>query len=168
MILLILVLLSYTALKKAEEMADAQLSDDEFDVSAASEQLGIDLTAVDLDNDDDDQIMSILGKRPVTAAAYTSDSPKRAVLELNEDEQEIQEDIIVDASGNLKRMEEKKETDVVDDIFRWQVRLFILCLSLYPDPRPSNNTRYIAYRLLVNSTKTERREMPTRQHLETL
>ena len=112
-------------------MADAQLSDDDFDVSAASEQLGIDLTAVDLDDDDDDQIMSILGKRPVTAAASTSDSPKRAVLELNEDEQEIQEDIIVDASGNLKRMEEKKETDVVDDIFRWQVRLFMLCLSLY-------------------------------------
>ena len=124
-------------------MADAQLSDDDFDVSAASEQLGIDLTAVDLDDDDDDQIMSILGKRPVTAAASTSDSPKRAVLELNEDEQEIQEDIIVDASGNLKRMEEKKETDVVDDIFRWQVRLLMLCLSLYLDPRPSNhNTLY--------------------------
>jgi len=149
-------------------MADAQLSDDEFDVSAASEQLGIDLSAVDLDNDDDDQIMSILGKRPVTAAASTSDSPKRAVLELNEDEQEIQEDIIVDASGNLKRMEEKKETDVVDDIFRWKVRLFMLCLSLYLVPRPSNNVRYISYRLLVNSIKTERHEMPTRQHLETL
>ena len=147
-------------------MADAQLSDDDFDVSAASEQLGIDLTAVDLDDDDDDQIMSILGKRPVTAS--TSDSPKRAVLDLNEDEQEIQEDIIVDASGNLKRMEEKKETDVVDDIFRWQVRLFMLCLPLYLAPRTSNNTHYIVYRLLVNNIKTKRHEMPTRQHLGTL
>jgi len=123
-------------------MADAQLSDDDFDVSAASEQLGIDLTSVDLDDDDDDQIMSILGKRPVTAAS-SSDPPKRAVLELNEDEQEIQEDIIVDASGNLKRMEEKKETDVVDDIFCWQVRLLIPCLSLYLISCPSNNTRSI-------------------------
>ena len=167
---MLVLLIIHTALKKAEEMADAQLSDDEFDVSAASEQLGIDLSAVDLDDDDDDQIMSILGKRPVTAAASSSssDPPKRAVLELNEDEQEIQEDIIVDASGNLKRMEEKKETDVVDDIFRWQVRLLMLCLSLYLDPRPSNNTRYIAYRLLVNSIKTKRQEMRTRQHLGTL
>ena len=122
--------LKYAALKAAEEMADAQLSEEDFDVETASAQLGIDVNALNLEDDKDDQIMSILGKRPVSSSlesdTFPSSSsdipPKKAVLELNENEQEIHEDIIVDAAGNLKKMEEKTETDVVDDLFKWKVR----------------------------------------------
>ena len=123
--------LKYAALKAAEEMADAQLSEEDFDVETASAQLGIDVNALNLEDDEDDQIMSILGKRPVSSSldsdTFPSSSssdipPKKAVLELNENEQEIHEDIIVDAAGNLKKMEEKTETDVVDDLFKWKVR----------------------------------------------
>ena len=75
-------------------------------------------------------MMSILGKRPVSSSldsdTFPSSSsdipPKKAILELNENEQEIHEDIIVDAAGNLKKMEEKTETDVVDYLFKWKVR----------------------------------------------
>lgn len=122
--------LKYAALKAAEEMADAQLSEEDFDVETASAQLGIDVNALNLEDDEDDQIMSILGKRPVSSSldsdTFPSSSsdipPKKAVLELNENEQEIHEDIIVDAAGNLKKMEKKTETDVVDDLFKWKVR----------------------------------------------
>lgn len=122
--------LKYAALKAAEEMADAQLSEEDFDVETASAQLGIDVNALNLEDDEDDQIMSILGKRPVSSSldsdTFPSSSsdipPKKAILELNENEQEIHEDIIVDAAGNLKKMEEKTETDVVDDLFKWKVR----------------------------------------------
>ena len=122
--------LKYVALKAAEEMADAQLSEEDFDVETASAQLGIDVNALNLEDDEDDQIMSILGKRPVSSSldsdTFPSSSsdipPKKAILELNENEQEIHEDIIVDAAGNLKKMEEKTETDVVDDLFKWKVR----------------------------------------------
>lgn len=122
--------LKYAALKAAEEMADAQLSEEDFDVETASAQLGIDVNALNLEDDEDDQIMSILGKRPVSSSldsdTFPSSSsdipPKKAVLELNENEQEIHEDIIVDAAGNLKKMEGKTETDVVDDLFKWKVR----------------------------------------------
>lgn len=122
--------LKYAALKAAEEMADAQLSEEDFDVETASAQLGIDVNALNLEDDEDDQIMSILGKRPVSSSldsdTFPSSSsdipPKKAILELNENEQEIHEDIIVDAAGNLKKMEAKTETDVVDDLFKWKVR----------------------------------------------
>lgn len=122
--------LKYAALKAAEEMADAQLSEEDFDVETASAQLGIDVNALNLEDDEDDQIMSILGKRPVSSSldsdTFPSSSsdipPKKAILELNENEQEIHEDIIVDAAGNLKKMEKKTETDVVDDLFKWKVR----------------------------------------------
>ena len=113
-------------------MADAKLSDDDFDIEAASAKLGIDVNSLNLDDDNDDQIMSILGKRPgssssssasaADSAPSTSYPPKEALLELNEDDQMIKEDIIVDAAGQLKRMKEKKETDIVDDIFRAKVK----------------------------------------------
>lgn len=113
-------------------MADAKLSDDDFDIEAASAKLGIDVNSLNLDDDSDDQIMSILGKRPgssssssasaADSAPSTSYPPKEALLELNEDDQMIKEDIIVDAAGHLKRMKEKKETDIVDDIFRAKVK----------------------------------------------
>ena len=112
-------------------MADAKLSDDDFDIEAASAKLGIDVNSLNLDDDNDDQIMSILGKRPGSSKSsasaadsppLTSYPPKEALLELNEDDQMIKEDIIVDARGHLKRMKEKKETDIVDDIFRAKVR----------------------------------------------
>ena len=120
-----------SALREAEEMADAKLSDDDFDIEAASAKLGIDVNSLNLDDDSDDQIMSILGKRPGSSksSASAADSPpstsyprKEALLELNEDDQMIKEDIIVDNAGHLKRMKEKKETDIVDDIFRAKVR----------------------------------------------
>ena len=112
-------------------MADAKLSDDDFDIEAASAKLGIDVNSLNLDDDNDDQIMSILGKRPGSSKSsasaadsppLTSYPPKEALLELNEDDQMIKEDIIVDIAGQLKRMKEKKETDIVDDIFRAKVR----------------------------------------------
>ena len=114
-------------------MADAKLSDDDFDIEAASAKLGIDVNSLNLDDDNDDQIMSILGKRPGSSSSKSSASaadsppsssnpPKEALLELNEDDQMIKEDIIVDARGHLKRMKEKKETDIVDDIFRAKVK----------------------------------------------
>ena len=111
-------------------MADAKLSDDDFDIEAASAKLGIDVNSLNLDDDNDDQIMSILGKRPGSSSSAsaadsppsTSYPPKEALLELNEDDQMIKEDIIVDAAGHLKRMKEKKETDIVDDIFRAKVK----------------------------------------------
>ena len=115
-------------------MADAKLSDDDFDIEAASAKLGIDVNSLNLDDDNDDQIMSILGKRPgssssssssasaADSAPSTSYPPKEALLELNEDDQMIKEDIIVDIAGQLKRMKEKKETDIVDDIFRAKVK----------------------------------------------
>lgn len=116
-------------------MADAKLSNDDFDIEAASSKLGIDVNSLNLDDDNDDQIMSILGKRPGSSSSSSSASaadlppstsypPKEALLELNEDDQMIKEDIIVDAAGHLKRMKEKKETDIVDDIFRAKVRCF--------------------------------------------
>ena len=120
-----------SALREAEEMADAKLSDDDFDIEAASAKLGIDVNSLNLDDDNDDQIMSILGKRPGSSKSsasaadsppLTSYPPKEALLELNEDDQMIKEDIIVDADGQLKRMKEKKETDIVDDIFRAKVK----------------------------------------------
>ena len=120
-----------SALREAEEMADAKLSDDDFDIEAASAKLGIDVNSLNLDDDNDDQIMSILGKRPGSSKSsasaadsppLTSYPPKEALLELNEDDQMIKEDIIVDNAGHLKRMKEKKETDIVDDIFRAKVK----------------------------------------------
>ena len=45
--------LKYAALKAAEEMADAQLSEEDFDVETASAQLGIDVNALNLEDDDD-------------------------------------------------------------------------------------------------------------------
>eukprot|EP00571_Detonula_confervacea_P017501 CAMPEP_0172303882 /NCGR_PEP_ID=MMETSP1058-20130122/5395_1 /TAXON_ID=83371 /ORGANISM="Detonula confervacea, Strain CCMP 353" /LENGTH=1584 /DNA_ID=CAMNT_0013014919 /DNA_START=83 /DNA_END=4838 /DNA_ORIENTATION=+ len=109
-------------LKEAEEMANAQLSDDEFDIAAASAKLGIDVTSLNLDDDSDDQIMSVIGKRPVAPVASintpSGDQQRKAVLELNEDG--IAEDIIVDAHGHLKKMNDEKDAkhDVASDIFR--------------------------------------------------
>lgn len=91
-------------------MANAQLNDDEFDIAAASAKLGIDVNSINFDDDSDDQIMSVIGKRPVAG------EQRKAILEFNEDESD---DIIVDATGHLKKMEEvDKKIDIVDDIFR--------------------------------------------------
>eukprot|EP00986_Skeletonema_menzelii_P016678 scaffold15428_cov74-Skeletonema_menzelii.AAC.1 len=53
------------ALKQAEEMATAELLNDEIDIAAVSAKLGINIDDLNLDAEDDDQIKSILGKRPV-------------------------------------------------------------------------------------------------------
>eukprot|EP00581_Thalassiosira_minuscula_P014661 CAMPEP_0183716264 /NCGR_PEP_ID=MMETSP0737-20130205/10241_1 /TAXON_ID=385413 /ORGANISM="Thalassiosira miniscula, Strain CCMP1093" /LENGTH=1592 /DNA_ID=CAMNT_0025945507 /DNA_START=165 /DNA_END=4943 /DNA_ORIENTATION=- len=104
------------ALKEAEEMASLQLNDDDFDIAAASAKLGIDVSSLNLDDESDDQIMSVIGKRPV-AAETTSSEQKKAILELNEEETD---DIIVDAEGHLKKMttKQEKDRDIADDIFR--------------------------------------------------
>lgn len=104
-------------------MANLQLSDDDFDLEAASAKLGIEIGTVNLDDDSDDQIMSILGKRPVASSATTdttggtSDQQRKVILEFNEEESD---DIIVDAEGHLKKMEvsEEQKRDIADDIFR--------------------------------------------------
>lgn len=100
-------------------MASAQLNDDEFDIEAASARLGIDVSSLNLDDDSDDQIMSVIGKRPVassSAAAGTTSSFSDQMKAI----EDKSEDIIVDASGHLKKMEKKeeKQRDIADDIFR--------------------------------------------------
>ncbi|KAL9180019.1 hypothetical protein ACHAXT_007989 [Thalassiosira profunda] len=98
------------ALKEVEEMANAQLSDEDFDIEAASAKLGINMDALNLDSGDDDQIMSIVGKRPV--ASSSTGQPGAATSTETDD-------IIVDAEGNLVKMEtEKGRADIADDIFR--------------------------------------------------
>lgn len=90
-------------------MASAQLSDDDFDIAAATAKLGIDVASLNLDDEGDGQIASIIGKRPVA-------SDQRGPMEVNEDDKSSE--IIVDATGHLKRMEEKKERDIAGDVFR--------------------------------------------------
>ncbi|KAL7553287.1 hypothetical protein ACHAWF_016541 [Thalassiosira exigua] len=107
------------ALREAEEMANAQLSDDDFDIEAASARLGVDVRSLNLEDEDDDQILSVIGNRPV-AASPSSDETRKAILEFNEDESDA---IIVDATGHLKRMTDgemsgKDRADIADDIFR--------------------------------------------------
>lgn len=96
-------------------MASAQLSGDSFDAEAASAKYGIDMDSLNLEDEDDDQIMSIIGKRPV------SSRQNKVVVELNEDTES--DGIIVDAAGNLKRMDrsgEQSKPDIADAIFRSQ------------------------------------------------
>ena len=97
----------FVALKEAEMLADARLNDDNFDVG------GIDISALNLDDDNDDQIRSILGKRPVAS----SSTSRKVVVELNEKEET--EGIFVDAEGRLRTMDSRgKEIDIAADIFR--------------------------------------------------
>jgi hypothetical protein len=95
-------------------MRDAQLNyDDNFDLG------GIDLSSLNLNDENDDQIMSILGKRPTRASSSTSSSlgQKKVVVEI--DESEEPEGIFVDAEGHLRKMESGgKERDIAADIFR--------------------------------------------------
>mmetsp|Transcript_31705 Transcript_31705/g.54085 ORF Transcript_31705/g.54085 Transcript_31705/m.54085 type:complete len:1489 (+) Transcript_31705:155-4621(+) len=105
------------ALKQAEEMATAELLNDEIDIAAVSAKLGINIDDLNLDAEDD-QIMSILGKRPVRGSsdAEGDGEIKQASLDFNEAEKG--EGIIVDAEGHLKRMTTDKTVDITDDIFR--------------------------------------------------
>lgn len=104
----------FVDLKAAEMMRDAQLNyDDNFDLG------GIDLSSLNLNDENDDQIMSILGKRPTRASSSTSSSlgQKKVVVEI--DESEEPEGIFVDAEGHLRKMESGgKERDIAADIFR--------------------------------------------------
>ena len=108
------------SLRQAEERANLDLFNEDFDIAAASAKLGINVDDLNLDDEADIQIMSILGKRPVSgegAVASSKDAaPKKAVLEFDESEQE--DGIIVDAEGRLKRMTTEKKVDIADDIFR--------------------------------------------------
>ena len=103
------------ALKQAEEMASAELLNDDVDIAAVSAKLGINIDDLNLDADGDGQIASILGKRPVRGSKAEGES-KNAILKLNKDEKD--EGIIVDADGHLKRMTTDKNVDITDDIFR--------------------------------------------------
>lgn len=95
-------------------LADAQLNDENFDLG------GIDVSSLNLDDDSADQIMSILGKRPVASSSATSSASlgsKKVVVELNEKEET--EGIFVDAEGRLRKMDSgRKEIDIAADIFR--------------------------------------------------
>mmetsp|Transcript_31044 Transcript_31044/g.75032 ORF Transcript_31044/g.75032 Transcript_31044/m.75032 type:complete len:766 (-) Transcript_31044:151-2448(-) len=110
------------ALKEAEDMANAQLSDSDFDIAAATAELGINMESLNLEDDSDDQIMSILGKRPVAekqGAVPPSASDSSITKAPRTPGGGISEDIIVDATGHLKQMPGAKETiDVADDVFR--------------------------------------------------
>ena len=101
-----------SALKAAEELANAQLSDDDnFDFAAESAKLGIDVTSMNLDDDNDDQIMSIIGKRPVASSSSTTATPAIS------DPGESNAGIFVDAEGRLRKME-SGGGDIAADIFR--------------------------------------------------
>lgn len=93
-------------------LADARLNDDTFDLG------GIDISSLNLDDDNDDQIKSILGKRPVAPSSISSSlGSKKVVVELNEKEET--EGIFVDAEGRLRKMDSGgKERDIAADIFR--------------------------------------------------
>jgi hypothetical protein len=102
---------THSALKAAEEMANAQLNyDDNFDIKAESAKLGIDIRSLNLDDDNDDQIMSIIGKRPV---ASSSSSTATSVF----DSGERNDGIFVDVDGRLRKME-SGGGDIAADIFR--------------------------------------------------
>ncbi len=105
-------LFSFVALNEAEMLADARLNDANFELG------GIDISALNLDDDNDDQIKSILGKRPVASSSTSSSlGPKKVVLEFNEKEET--EGIFVDAEGRLRKMDSGgKEIDIAADIFR--------------------------------------------------
>jgi len=94
-------------------MRDAQLNyDDNFDLE------GIDLSKLNLNDENDDQIMSILGKRPKGSSSTSSSlGQKKVVVEI--DESEEPEGIFVDGEGHLRKMESGgKERDIATDIFR--------------------------------------------------
>ena len=85
------------------------------------------MESLDLEDGNDDQIMSIIGKRPassststVTTAETTFSSPPNQPQNAVEwSEEEAAEGIIVDASGHLTRMDGgKTTTDIPGDIFR--------------------------------------------------
>lgn len=106
------------ALKQAEEMATSELLNDDIDIAAVSSKLGINIDDLNLDSEDDDQIMSILGKRPERGSnAEKGDEPIQPASEFDQAD-EKGEGIIVDAEGHLKRMKTDKSVDITDDIFR--------------------------------------------------
>lgn len=108
------------ALREAEELANAKLSDDDFDIEAASAELGIDIDSLNLDNiDEEGQVSAILGKRPVSAPpVITEDEPGDAESVSRDNDGPV--DIIVDRKGKLRKMTTKKTPDIEDDRFRAQ------------------------------------------------
>ena len=105
------------ALKQAEEMATAELLDDDIDIAAVSAKFGINIDDLNLDDEDDGQIMSVLGKRPVLGSKADGESPSEET-NLDSNVAGIDQGIIVDAEGQLKRMVTDKTVDITDDIFR--------------------------------------------------
>ena len=92
------------SLRLAEDIANAELSNDEnFDLAAESAKLGIDVRSLNLDDDNDGQIMSMIGKRPVKPSSSSSSSS--TVTSSNAIE--TNDGVIVSDSG-----------DIVGDIFR--------------------------------------------------
>ena len=101
-------------------MANAKLNDDDFDIMAASAELGIDIDSLNLDNiDDENQISAILGKRPVSAPPVISEVKPRDAGSVSQNNDEPV-DIIVDSKGKLRKMTTKKTPDIDDDRFRAQ------------------------------------------------
>lgn len=93
-------------------MANAELSnDDNFDFEAESAKLGIDVSSLNLDDDNDNQIISIIGKRPVASSSST------AATSVVLDPVESNDGIFVDAEGRLRKME-SGGGDIAADIFR--------------------------------------------------
>jgi hypothetical protein len=94
------------SLRLAEDMANAQLSNDEnFDLAIESAKLGIDVRSLNLDDDNDDQIMSMIGKRPVKPSSSSSSSLSSTITSSNASE--ANDGVIVSDGG-----------DIVGDIFR--------------------------------------------------
>jgi len=103
-------------------LANAKLNDDDFDIEAASAELGIDIDSLNLDNIDEElpgQISAILGKRPVSAPPVISETEPRDAESGSQDNDDPV-DIIVDSQGKLRKMTTKKTPDIDDDRFRAQ------------------------------------------------
>ena len=93
------------SLRLAEDIANAELSNDEnFDLAAESAKLGIDVRSLNLDDDNDGQIMSMIGKRPVKPSSSSSSSSSTVT---SSNAIETNDGVIVSDSG-----------DIVGDIFR--------------------------------------------------
>ena len=93
------------SLRLAEDIANAELSNDEnFDLASESAKLGIDVRSLNLDDDNDGQIMSMIGKRPVKPSSSSSSSSSTVT---SSNAIETNDGVIVSDSG-----------DIVGDIFR--------------------------------------------------
>lgn len=114
-------------LKEIQNQALGKLDDEDFDVSAESAKLGVDVNSLNFDAEDDDQIMSIIGKRsglknkgggsevpPVKTSEVNESKLKKATLIVNEDV----DDIIVGSDGKLKKMNVDKKIDIAGDRYR--------------------------------------------------